>query len=84
MVCNAFRTGAGAGSWSAASRAAMADVSASLRGMGRLSCIRSDLAASAAAAQAIGIHYLVSRRMRCQELCQSDRNVNTCSASLLA
>ena len=52
MVCNAFRSGAGAGSWSAASRAAMADVSASLRGMGRLSCIRSDLAASAAAAQA--------------------------------
>jgi hypothetical protein len=30
----------------------MADVSASLRGMRRLSCIRSDLAASAAAAQA--------------------------------
>ena len=30
----------------------MADVSASLRGMRRLSCIRSDLAASTAAAQA--------------------------------
>lgn len=39
MVCNAFRTGGGAGSWSAASRAAMADVSASLRGMRRLSCM---------------------------------------------
>ena len=39
MVCNAFRSGGGAGSWSAASRAAMADVSASLRGMRRLSCM---------------------------------------------